>query len=209
MGIRPINDYSHISVSWFLGDEGDITDYSIGGAKVQDEFDPQKGRLYLEYIQLGYTCRQASLEVPMLDSLARKWQRGGRAAPPNFVTAYELARFQQAHAMADEVVDISDGTDRITGLLKEMERDSIDNPISGGVKHIIARHRKTDTLDRVANRMSSRKWYVSKIAPNNYGDKVQLEHQGGDRAVKIDHGKLTDEQLKKLVALDAEINDGK
>jgi hypothetical protein len=45
------------------------------------------------------------------------------------------------------------------------------------------------------NRADGRKWYLSKIAPKKYGDKIQTEHSGS-----IDLAPKTDEELKARAA---------
>lgn len=46
------------------------------------------------------------------------------------------------------------------------------------------------------NRADGRKWYLSKIAPKKYGDKIQAEHSGS-----IDLTSKTDAELKARAAL--------
>lgn len=203
--LRVANTYDEITSAWFLGDEGELTDHAIKRPAMQNEFDPQRARLYLEYIQIGLTHRQACIEVPLDERMINTWTRGKRGAPPSYVEAYKIAREYQAHAMAHEVVDIADGTDRITSLTKQIAKDSINNPWQKSLGHVMARHRKEES-NKVGERIASRKWYVSKIAPSHYGEKVQLEHSGGNKAVRIDHSKLTDDQLKRLIDLDKEIS---
>lgn len=45
------------------------------------------------------------------------------------------------------------------------------------------------------NRADGRKWYLSKIAPKKYGDKIQTEHSGS-----IDLSAMSDEELKAKAA---------
>lgn len=45
------------------------------------------------------------------------------------------------------------------------------------------------------NRADARKWYLSKIAPKRYGDKLQTEHSG-----TINHSNLTEEELERRIA---------
>jgi len=67
----------------------------------------------------------------------------------DFRAQYARARLLQAHHYAEEVIDISD------------------EPVADMVE-----------AQRNRGRIDARKWYASKLAPKDYGDKVDLEHSG-------------------------------
>jgi hypothetical protein len=206
MPIREDHDYSHIDVPWFLGDVGDLEDYNQELSKAPGGFHPQLARLYLEYIQLGLTDRQACLEVPMSEKWARSWGRGNRDAPDNYVNALtKFAKPLQFDVMANDVVDISDGTDalaeaRIIASVHNPLRDALNKSPSKDIKQY---------SKMVTDRVSSRKWYVSKMKPSQYGDKVQIDHgnTSGKPFKTLDFNSLSDDQLEKLLDLDNEMND--
>ena len=200
------HDYDGISVAWFLGDEGDIRDHNQERPSAIGQFHPQLARLFLEYIQIGLTDRQACMEVPMNEKWPRSWGRGSMNAPANFIEALsDYAKPLQFDVMANDVVDISDGTDAlrnenaIINAIVNPLRDTLGKSVR---KNVQAYHKM------VGDRVASRKWYVSKMKPSQYGDKVQLDHgNAGNKPFKtVDFSELTDEALAKLLAADEEIN---
>lgn len=208
MAIRPVNKYDGITTEWFLGDEGDIVDHIQGRPNMPKEFDPQKGRLYLEYIQLGLTPRQAALRVPVPESHIISWRRGAFNAPQAFVEAVRRAEHQQAHAMAHEIVDIADGTDRLTSEATESMADEIKNPFTAGNVDRFREMREA-VIARTGERISTRRWIASKLLPNTYGDRVNVEHTGdAKKPVAFDVSSLSTEQLEKIAALEAELKNG-
>lgn len=209
--MRPVNDYSHIEVDWFLGDVGDVSDYIIHPTAMPKEFDPRKARLFLEYMQTGMTERQAMLETPVVPGYARSWIRGSNASPNNFAVAYIRAREQQIHAMAQETVDISDGTDRLTSKAIEAAASEIKNPFRpDGNTPDAALAAIKSMLNKSGERIASRRWYASKVLPMHYGDSMKLEHTGNDKKpVSLNIKNLTTEQLEKLAQFDEELNGGK
>lgn len=63
--------------------------------------------------------------------------------------AYARAREEQAHAIAEEILTISD-----------------------------AQYATSEEVQRARLRVDSRKWLASKIAPRTYGEKIQQENTG-------------------------------
>ena len=61
-------------------------------------------------------------------------------------------------------------------------------------------------LQTNANRINARKWYVGKRLPGIYGDKIQLEHQGGTKPVEVDFKSLSTEQLEMLAQLEQSLD---
>ena len=70
------------------------------------------------------------------------------AADPKLQRLFEQARIAQAHALAEEAIDIAD----------EPVRDHAD-------------------AVRARTRVDVRKWYVAKMAPRIYGEKLQVEQE--------------------------------
>lgn len=205
MSPRPVNDYSGITVEWFLGDDGDVTDHKQGRIVMPKEFDPMKARLFLEYLQLGLTLRQAAMRVPVPEVHVISWKRGSQGAPDSFVEAYKRAEHQQMHMMAQETVDIADGTDRLTSEAMEANADKIKNPFTAGNADRF-REMREDVISRIGNRITSRRWIAAKLLPNVYGDKLNLEHTGdAKKPVGIDIKNLTTEQLEKIAQLEEEL----
>jgi hypothetical protein len=90
-----------------------------------------------------------------------------------FSDQYAIARDAGLDVMADHVIEISD-----------QEPGTLDN---GG----------TDTGRVAANRlrMDARRWYLSKLAPKRYGDRLNVEHSG---AVAI--STMTEEEIRAELA---------
>lgn len=199
-------NYNDIPVEWFLGDFGELSDYNQIKPSIPGQFHPQLARLFLEYIQIGLTNRQACMEVPMNERWPRSWGRGSNNAPDNYGIAFlQYAKPLQFDTMASDIVDITDGTDALAN--EKAIINAIPNPLRDTLgksvrKNIEAYHKM------VGDRVASRKWFVSKMAPARYGDKVQIDHgNAGGRPFKtINHKDLTDEQLDSLLEMDEELN---
>lgn len=71
-----------------------------------------------------------------------------------FQTQYREAKVQATEAVAEEIFDIID----------EVPPMKADGSIDSGA------------VAWAKNRADARKWYLSKIAPKKYGDKIQTEH---------------------------------
>jgi hypothetical protein len=82
-----------------------------------------------------------------------------------FAAQYARARDVALDAMADEVLEISD-----TPQLGEKTKSS-----ALGVEVT-----EGDMIEHRRLRVDSRKWYLSKLAPKRYGDRLALEHSGTD-----------------------------
>lgn len=85
-----------------------------------------------------------------------------------FYGKYVRAREIQAHALADETVEISDD-----GSNDWMQSNDPENPgyrLNG------------EHVQRSRLRVDTRKWFASKLASKTYGDKVTQEHSGKDGA---------------------------
>ncbi len=208
--MRVVSDYTGITRDWFLGDDGDIHDHIISSTAMPKEFDPRKARLFLEYLQLGMTERQAALETPVELKLVKSWIGGYRGGPPNVAEAYIAARERQIHAMAQETIDIADGTDRLTSFALSQAAAQIANPFrpDGQAPPTIM-----DTLKvmskNTGERIAARRWYASKLLPLNYGDRLNLEHTGdAKKPVSVNVKSLTTEQLEAIAKLDEELKRG-
>lgn len=198
--------YSYIPVEWFLGDQGSLGDFNREDDWHSGDFDPQLARLFLEYIQIGLTDRQACMEVPMNEKWPRSWGRGFCGAPDDYIHALNtFAKPMQFDVMAADVIDIADGTDAlacendIIGAIYNPLREALNKSVT---KNVVM-YRKM-----VGDRVASRKWWVSKMKPSSYGDKVQIDHGnvGGKPFKHVEFKDLTVEQLEKLAELDKELN---
>lgn len=105
-------------------------------------------------------CRDAGMPPP---STVRWWVVDDRNG---FAARYARARDVGLDDLAEEIIDISDdaGNDW-------MESNDPDNP---GWR---ANH---DHIQRSKLRVDARKWYVAKLAPKRYGDRLDVT-SGGDK----------------------------
>jgi hypothetical protein len=98
-----------------------------------------------------------------------------------FAEQYAKARRLQAELLADEIFDISDDStnDYMIRQSKSGEDYEVANP---------------EVIGRSRLRVDSRKWYLARVLPKIYGDKIQTEHSGS-----IDHTGLSDEALNARI----------
>lgn len=205
MAPRVWHNYNDISCEWLLGEEGETNQWSRPLNALPNEFDPPRARSFLGYIQCGMTIRQAAEEAGLEYPIVIRWRRGSLGAPRSFIEAFNIAREIQVHAMADDVIDIADGTD---SLSKKALKEAVDK--ANAMREEFADHidkAVSRINDKVGNRINARKWYVSKLMPTYYGDRVQVDHgnANGEPFKKVDMKQLTDDQLDKLLQLDEEL----
>jgi hypothetical protein len=82
-----------------------------------------------------------------------------------FLTIYAHARELQLESEADEINDIADD-----GVNDWMEREQA----NGEKKVVYVR----DSVDRSKLRVETRKWRLTKLQPQKYGDKLEATHKG-------------------------------
>lgn len=100
-----------------------------------------------------------------------------------FAARYARARDIGLDCMADEIIEISDTTEE--GVREEQSAD--------GFKTV-----REDMLGHRRLKVEARKWYLSKMAPKRYGDRVHQELTGADGGpVKAE---ITQIQLVPMVA---------
>lgn len=90
-----------------------------------------------------------------------------------FRTQYATSKEESAEALAEQYFDILDE------LPPAKADGSLDSAAVAWAK----------------NRADARKWYLSKIMPKKYGDKVQTEHSGS-----IQLTEMTDDELERRIA---------
>lgn len=91
---------------------------------------------------------------------------------PDFSSQYGKARSSQAQHLFDELLEIADdGTNDF--VEKELERGKV--VINPNTEHIARSRLRVDT----------RKWYLSKVLPKLYGEKVDLTTNGKDLPTPI------------------------
>lgn len=100
-----------------------------------------------------------------VQSTVYRWILSSNPIYSEFQKKYARAREAQAEALFDEILDIADDASN-----DYVETDDED----GGVR---VNH---DHIQRSRLRVDSRKWYLSKVLPKKFGEKLDLT-SGGDK----------------------------
>ena len=122
------------------------------------------------------TTEQAlAFDPPLKPSTVRQWVYDD---VEGFAARYAHARDLGIEAMADEMFDIADdgANDYMTITKGDYEYNVEDKEVT----------------NRSKLRVDTRKWYLSKLAPKRYGDKLDVTHKGDEDCpveftVKIDN----------------------
>lgn len=126
----------------------------------------------------GETLKQICRDERMPpESTVRTWALDDRAG---FSARYARAREMQLDTWADEITEIAED-----GRNDWMERETR----SGRVVTVL----NEEAVARSRLRVDSRKWLLSKLKPERYGDKLELSG-------KLDLNNKTDEQIDARVA---------
>lgn len=105
---------------------------------------------------------------------------------PEFRDQYAQAKFDGAEALAEEMFEIAD--DGSNDWMELTDKD--DNPY--GYKA------NGEHIQRSKLRIDTRKWYLSKIMPKKYGDKVQSESTVTHRFGEVPENELKARAAKLL-----------
>ena len=90
------------------------------------------------------------------------------ANQPEFQRLYELACLSRTHALAEEIIAISD----------DDSADWIEEPAKHGTG--VVRRADNAAVQRARLKVDSRKWLLSKLQPRKYGDRVSAEVTGAN-----------------------------
>ena len=90
------------------------------------------------------------------------------ANQPEFQRLYELACLSRTHALAEEIIAISD----------DDSADWIEEPAKHGAG--VVRRADNAAVQRARLKVDSRKWLLSKLQPRKYGDRVSAELTGAN-----------------------------
>lgn len=102
-----------------------------------------------------------------------------------FAAQYRRAREVQAHVLAEEMLDIANTA--------KLGSKTVIGPDGTTVT-------KSDMTEHRRMQIDARKWYISKVLPKIYGDKLQLD---GDFNVKRSVAEMTDEELLSIARRNA------
>lgn len=132
----------------------------------QTVFTQEKAAFLLEHLAEGKSLRRIcemeealAFDPPLKPSTVRQWVYDD---VEGFAAQYAHARDLGLEAMADEIFDIADdGSNDLMTITKGDFSYDIENK---------------EVTNRSKLRVEARKWYLSKLAPKRYGDKI--EHTG-------------------------------
>lgn len=112
------------------------------------------------------------------ESTVRGWAHDNREG---FAAQYAHARELQAHAIADELLEIADDARN-----DWMERQQGDDTVT-----VL----NSEHVQRSRLRLDTRKWLLSKMLPKVYGDKLQHANAAGDgdQVTKVEYSWAKDE----------------
>lgn len=100
-----------------------------------------------------------------------------------FRDQYAKAKLEGAEALAEEIFDIADDASNDWMERLDSEGQGVGWQLNG------------DHVRRSQLRIDVRKWYLSKIMPKKYGEKVQTEHSGSLNLTNV-----SDEELERRIA---------
>ena len=149
------------------------------------KYDAEIADQILDLVSQGRSLAAACDEIGFPVSTAYYWNRYDREG---FAARLTKARWSGAHVIADDILRLADGQmpvvdlPQIEGQLPEYRRARLD---------------ELNSAEWTKMRIQAREWYLKKVAPREYGDKVEVTHQGGDKPVQHVHGLMTDEEAAR------------
>lgn len=126
------------------------------------------GKAICEKIALGDSLNAICKEDGMPDkATVIRWAMERSEDPNAFCNQYARARQIQAELRADEIIDIAD--DNSLDFKEDNGRVSVDH----------------ENIQRARLRVDTRKWYLSKVLPKVYGDKLAISGDPDGAPIKI------------------------
>lgn len=151
----------------------------------ETSYTPEIAAEICDRLSTGETLRQICRSAGMpSDASVRRWAMDD---VNGFASQYASARDLGLEAMADDLFDITDD-----GSNDWMERE-----LKNG---LVIEVPNTELVMRSRLRADTRKWYLSKLAPKRYGDRLQVDNTSSDGSMSP--GGMTEAHvLAKLNAL--------
>lgn len=175
-----------MSLTTLDGLEPEETPRNLGGRP--SIFTPEIAKEICDRIALGESVISITRDAHMPCELTvYRWVNDDREG---FGKDYADARLRQAWRYQDEIMDIAD--DGSNDFVERVRKDGSTETVFD------AEHYQRSRL-----RVDSRKWYLSKVLPKVFGDKVQHEHSG-DVNVNL-RGKSDAELVDALAKLQARV----
>lgn len=143
-------------------------------------FDQAKADMICERLAEGESLRAICRDDGMpAESTVRLWALSDEHG---FSAQYTRARELGYHALADEIIHISNTTE--IGVKTKVDEDGKREVVEG------------DMIEHRRLKVDSRKWYLSKMLPKIYGDKLDLNHSGTIRTAK----ELSEDDLARIAS---------
>jgi hypothetical protein len=139
-----------------------------------------------DLISHGYTLRRACLAIKETDgfSITPVGVRYWVTYEPTCAARYARARNAHLDNMEEEILDIADD------MRNDIVRDRDGNPVIDGRGNPLVNH---EYVQRTRLRVETRKWMLSKLRPQVYGDNVNINQTITNKTVPV-----TEEELSKL-----------
>jgi hypothetical protein len=121
----------------------------------------------------GALVREACAEHGITAGQIREWA----SADETLSALYARAREDQAHALAEQAIEIAAGDDALTLLREAAVEDAETDLRASDQKNWYKRVQalKAGIIARDKMRVDALKWMASKIAPRTYGERLQQE----------------------------------
>jgi hypothetical protein len=133
------------------------------------EYTPETAEAICIRLASGESLRSVCADADMPDkTTVLRWL----ARSEEFRTQYARSKEESAEALAEQYFDILD----------ELPPAKADGSLDSAA------------VMWAKNRADARKWYLSKIMPKKYGDKIQTEHSGS-----IQLTEMTDDELERRI----------
>lgn len=145
-------------------------------------------RQLCERVSLGETVSDVCAELQIARSTPWRWAEDDAA----FRNSYARARELQAHALAEQTMQIAAGNDGLTQAWERGIEAAADELEKSGNKQWrkVVNALENGLVQRNRLRVDTLKWFTSKLAPKLYGEKIQQEVSGPDGepvAVHVTH----------------------
>lgn len=162
---------------------------NLPSRSIRSKYDPEVADQILELVSGGKSMAAACREIGIHHMVPWLWARHDR---DGFRDKLMSAREASADIHAEDIVRIADGQ---LPVLDIPDIEAQDPDLKARLSE--ARLDELNSAEFTRLRISARQWYVGKIAPRKYGDKVEVTHQGGAKPVEHVHGLMTDEEAAR------------
>lgn len=134
------------------------------------------GKAICDRVANGELVRTVCAELGIVPATVRKWATEDK----EFGALYARAREDQAHALAEQALEIAAGDDALT-LLREEAVDHAEEAMKEADDkqwYQKVQALRAGVINRDKMRVDALKWMASKIAPRQYGERLQQEVSG-------------------------------